>query len=291
MDTETIQLLAQLMSQAKGGNRNVSSIGNNMSDPLILALAGVLDPYYGMDQGGSKLYNQFANDPSTPAAVKAVMDYVDQGMNKYQIEAQINALDPAVMTDSGFTAEQLISMGDEMLREKDKSKSKDVFAKAGLRNPRDVYSLDDVPLNEKESKSYIKYLEKAKSSERGMSAIDYNIRKAQRKTERASSKSKQAADKAIAEMPYTMAGNDQAMVDAIQTVSKNKYGQGPAKTEDYDAVARAIAQKHDLDTTVQADIARAMAVKKGALNRAASSGRTPFTDQASALMQFIASTK
>lgn len=149
MDPEAIQMLMQYMKSAKGGNKNIGSIAGNLDNPILLALAGVLDPYYGSGGGGAggTVYGQFASDPSTPAAVKAVMDYVDQGMNGYQIEAQINNLDDEVIKNSGYTDEQLISMGKEMSKEGGK-KGSDVFAKAGLRNPNDVYTTADVPLNQ-----------------------------------------------------------------------------------------------------------------------------------------------
>ena len=124
------QLLAALLSQAKGGNKNLSGTLGNVDNPILLALAGVLDPYYGTGQttsGAGNLYGSFASDETTPAAVKAVMDYVDQGMNGYQIEAQINALDPDIVKNSGYTDEQLISMGKEMAKEGGK-KGADVFA-------------------------------------------------------------------------------------------------------------------------------------------------------------------
>jgi hypothetical protein len=148
MDTETQQLLALLMKSAKGGNKNISSLMNNFDNPILLAMAGALDPYYGSGAtggGGGNLYNSFAGDESTPAAVKAVMDYVDQGMNSYQIEAAINNLDGDVITDSGYTDKQLISMGKEMSKQGGKT-ANDVFKKAGLRNPNDVYTMSDIPI-------------------------------------------------------------------------------------------------------------------------------------------------
>jgi len=344
MDTETIMMLAQLMSQAKGGNKNVSSIGNNLTDPVILALAGVLDPYYGMGGGSSGvIYEQFANDPSTPPAVRAVMDYVDQGMNPYQIEAQINALDPAVKTDSGYTDDQLIAMGREMSTERGKTKSSNVFSKAGLRNPNDVYSLEDVPLNASESKIYSKYLDAAKSSERKLGDAEYNVRALQQRIkESGASKDveipdwfpKGAAEGTVAQIgkgaKYNTAriGLDEngkgpnlntarigldadgkgpnlntARIGADENyegtpVRMGDYGGGKSKnksknvsSEDADAMARALWKRANIQNQKRYDEMRAEAVKEGAFNRAAKSGRTPFTDQASALLQFIAGTK
>ncbi len=349
MDPQVIQLLAQLMSQAKSGNRNVSSLGNNLSDPVILALAGVLDPYYGQSSSSGELYSQFANDPSTPPAVKAVMDYVDQGMNGYQIEAQINKLDGSVKTDSGYTDEQLISMGREMAKERSKAKSSNAFEKAGLRNPNDIYTLNDIPLTADQQSVYAKYLDKAGETQKRLDNADYAIRVAQQRAkdnegiptieditarsggvglnmpENYMAKSmaeaaKNAPENYIAKTMGVMPENYMAksMAEAAKNAPENymaksmaeaaknaepnymaqSMGQGSKKSQqklmdinDADAIARAIAQKADLDTIMQGDLMRAQAVKKGALKRAAESGRTPFTDQASALLRFIAGTK
>lgn len=354
MDPQVIQLLAQLMSQAKSGNRNVSSLGNNLSDPVILALAGVLDPYYGQSSSSGELYSQFANDPSTPPAVQAVMDYVDQGMNGYQIEAQINKLDGSVKTDSGYTDEQLISMGREMAKERSKAKSSNAFEKAGLRNPNDIYTLNDIPLTADQQSVYAKYLDKAGETQKRLDNADYAIRVAQQRVkdnedipevedtvarrmamaaanmpenymaksmaeaaknasgdymgrtaaEAAKNRPENYMAKSMAMAAANMPENYMAksMAEAAKNAEPNymaqSMGQGSKKSKqklvdvnDADAIARAIAQKADLDTIMQGDLMRAQAVKKGALKRAAESGRTPFTDQASALLRFIAGTK
>jgi hypothetical protein len=172
-------MLMQYMAAAKGGNKNVSSISNNLSDPVLLALAGVLDPYYGAGDS-STTYGQFANDPSTPAAVRAVMDYVDQGMNQYQIEAQINNLDDDVIKDSGYTDDMLISIGRDMVKEGGK-KGSNVFTKAGLRNPNDVYTEADVPLNENVSKMLKQQGERRTKVDKNLTKASDSANKAKKK--------------------------------------------------------------------------------------------------------------
>jgi hypothetical protein len=295
MDTETIMMLAQLLSQAKGGNKNVSSIGNNLTDPVILALAGVLDPYYGMGENGSGvLYNQFASDSSTPAAVRAVMDYIDQGMNSYQVEAQINALDPDVITNSGYTTEQLISMGKEMSDERSKAKGSNVFTKAGLRNPNEVYTPGDVPLSEKEQKLYSGFLKSSKESEKKLGSADYAYRSAQKNLSDKTKTSKDInaeADELVADMPFVSTQFDAQNRKAAREILKEKYSKTPATQKDFDDVSRAMWRRANIQNQKRYDEMRAEAVQEGAFNRAAKSGRTPFTDQTSALLQFIAGTK
>lgn len=354
MDEQTQQLLALLMSNAKSGNKNISSILGNLDNPIFSGMAGVLDPYYGTGVGGGgDLYSSFAADETTPAAVKAVMDYVDQGMNAYQIEAQINALDPDVIKDSGYTDQQLISMGKEMSKQGGKQ-ANDVFKKAGLRNPNDIYGLSDVPLNDVENKYYAKYLTRAKENQKPIGDLGYQYEVAQQRLKElrdsgtindpfanaminasqnmptdyikqgminAAGSAPQdymmtsAREKASQDMPIDyirqgminaaknaprdyikegmIASAQESPGDYMMTSAKEKAGAGrrAPTQEERDAVSRALANKVNQETAVNYDLMRAQAVRKGALNRATRAGRTPFTDQTSALLKFIAGTK
>lgn len=339
------QLLAALLSQAKGGNKNLSGTLGNMDNPILLALAQVLDPYYGTGQttsGAGSLYGSFASDETTPAAVKAVMDYVDQGMNGYQIEAQINSLDPDIVKNSGYTDEQLISMGKEMAKEGGK-KGADVFAKAGLRNPNDIYDVEDVPLNDSQNKDYMDYLGKAKESKKGEEMANWRLAVARHQMEQFK-QGKEYSNDMVGEAqkmlaPSDVVGEAQKMLTSSDIVkraqetltpsdvvgqaqkmlapsdmiamgkktltSSDVVGEGQAmlsgknqknkkgrpSREQMDAMSRAQAGVADVNTQVQADLMRAQAVREGALMRAQSQGRTPFTDQTSALLKFIAGSK
>lgn len=336
------QLLAAILSQAKGGNKNLSGVLGNMDNPILLALAQVLDPYYGTGQttsGAGSLYSSFAGDKSTPAAVKAVMDYVDQGMNPYQIEAQINALDSDVIKDSGYTDQQLISMGKEMAKEGGKAGS-NVFAKAGLRNPNDIYDVEDVPLNESQNKDYFDYIGKAKKSKRGEEKANWDLGVARNNMSKYSPETVDVPDWfPMGAEPGTVAqigkgaeyntarigldengkgpnintariGLDEngkgpnfntarigegaeyntARIGPIPSKSDKKKGSRPSR-EELDALSRAQAGVADVNTKVAADLMRAQAVREGSLMRAQQLGRTPFTDQASALLKFIAGSK
>lgn len=321
------QLLAALLSQAKGGNKNLSGVLGNMDSPILLALAQVLDPYYGTGQttsGAGSLYGSFASDETTPAAVKAVMDYVDQGMNGYQIEAQINNLDPNVVKDSGYTDEQLISMGKEMAKEGGK-KGTDVFAKAGLRNPNDIYDLEDVPLNSSQSQDYENYLTAARKSKKGSEMADWHLAVARNNIDKYGLEPADVPDwfptggdgtsvrpmggEGTSIRPMGGEGTSVRPMGGEGVVAKPRGGQGsglyptggngpykPEKKkrpsqEEFDALNRAQVEVADVNTRVAADLMRAQAVREGALNRAKSIGRTPFTDQTSALLKFIAGTK
>jgi hypothetical protein len=293
MDPQVVQMLMQYMAAAKGGNKNVSSISNNLSDPVLLALAGVLDPYYGAGDS-STTYGQFANDPSTPAAVRAVMDYVDQGMNQYQIEAQINNLDDKVIKDSGYTDDILISMGRDMVKEGGK-KGSNVFTKAGLRNPNDIYELDDVPLGQDETESYFNYLKKAQESDKQTGTYEQKLNVAKSKNKRPKAFRDELLDSVDLDedIIYPFRGalkrSIKEMPDA-ELAQRGGFDVMPSQKV-RDDVSRAQAEYYDQQSKVQGDLLRAQAVREGALRRASQSGRTPFTDQTSTLLKFIAGTK
>jgi hypothetical protein len=253
------------------------------------------------------------------------MDYVDQGMNGYQIEAQINALDSDVIKDSGYTDQQLISMGKEMAKEGGKAGS-NVFAKAGLRNPNDIYNVEDVPLNESQNKDYFDYIGKAKESKRGEELANWRLSVARNNMSKYSPETVDVPDwfptgakgdqlrpmggpgttirptgakgeqlrptgaKGDQLQPMGAAEGTVARIGEGDAKSKKNKGSRPSR-EELDALSRAQAGVADVNTKVAADLMRAQAVREGSLMRAQQLGRTPFTDQTSALLKFIAGSK
>lgn len=325
MDTETQQLIALLLSQARGGNKGLSGLLGNLDNPNLLAMAGVLDPYYGTGTtggGSGQLYGSFASDETTPAAVKAVMDYVDQGMNSYQIEAAINRLDGNVIKDSGYTNDQLISMGKEMSKQGGK-KAQDVFAKAGLRNPNEIYSIDDVPLNADESKMFSDFAGKAQKTDKLTSNYEYALRAAKENYNRLLKEQKgprgkenkgiQDRDMGSSsvfyntgakitpydggpEQPYDPSVDVPAVYDPRRK-DPRKVGKGEdampkgPTQKDRDDISRAQVALYEQNLRVLNDKRRAQAVQEGALGRASSSGRTPYSDQISSMLKFVAGSK
>jgi hypothetical protein len=286
MDPQVVQMLMQYMAAAKGGNKNVGAISNNLSDPVLLAMAGVIDPYYGTG-AGSTTYGQFANDPSTPAAVRAVMDYVDQGMNQYQIEAQINSLDDDVIKDSGYTDEMLISMGRDMVKEGGK-KGSNVFTKAGLRNPNDIYTEADVPM----TGGMLKLLENQQKRKKEFQGKATEAKSNLYKAERAMN----ADDDEL--QGYLDSVDNSDMDYRFKAATKRKFKEdakkkGPNKNQpylDYE-YAQAKQDQEAADYAAREFDELEKSIRRGALRRASEKGQTPFTDQTSTLLKFIAGTK
>lgn len=322
LDTNTIQLLAQLLSGARGANKNLSGIMNNADNPVLLALAGVLDPMYGQNAQSGELYGQFAGDASTPLAVKSVMDWVDQGMNKYQIEAKINSLPGNVKTDSGYTDQQLISMGAEMAKQRASSPS-NVFAKAGLRNPNDVYNISDQPMSASNQALYNQYLDRANAMVNDVNLARSKADKA--KVELQKTTGNQATyvipqDAAISARKILMGNtynaplvhlyhkitnqlapgkdvvlteSDLAALPRDQNVYKilSKSGKKKVDVEAWKKQQAALMDVADVERKAAAEANRAMAVAQGNLQGVAAAGRTPFSDQMAGLMRFLGASK
>ena len=346
MDPQVVQLMIQ-MAQAKGGNKNLSSLMGNMDNSLLLAFAGVLDPISAQGSSQSSgIYNQFASDPNTPATVQQVMDWVDQGLNKYQIESMVTQLPDAVVMDGGYTKKQLVSMANEMTKQRSSGTDKSVIGKLtqdGYRNPNDVYGLMDVPLNAKNQKMIYDIQQKGKTGSIGSEAKAQNATKALAKLRAGTSIMTPEASKKLAkELDWTKpnAQDMQAfdpnkallynlrekLLNATEDVnldewtkniteSSTKYGGLGLDKEAFKKQVAKVTKKGQkyaqtkYTKPLSAAYDRAMfekvtsegaatnarrqeeAAREGILQAYAEMGRTPFTDQASQLMKFIAGTK
>lgn len=318
------QLLASQMAGAKAGNKNVSGVMGGMDNPILLALAGAIDPYYSQNVGqqSSPLYGSFAGDESTPEAVRAVMDWVDQGMNKYQIEAKINTLPSSVKTDSGFTDQQLIGMGADMADERSSDANKNVFAKAGLRNPNDVYTMADVPVTGKNLSVMSKFLASAQAkqpvyeeAERQSSLQRKNAGSRIISSDEAKKLSKKIGNRNVWDM-YSYSPTrgaelylkdilDETKGDVditeflsgktfspdVESALKKTKKRGVMSTSKQDELSRGLVAASDAKNAVSSDLLKAQAVQRGVLRAYQETGRTPFTDQASAYLKFISGSK
>ena len=346
MDPQILQLMTQL-AQAKGGNKNLSSLLGNMDNSLLLAFAGVLDPM--VAQGSSQssgIYNQFANDPNTPATVQQVMDWVDQGLNKYQIESMVTQLPDAVVMDGGYTKKQLVSMANDMTKQRSSGTDKSGLGKliqAGYRNPNDVYGLMDVPLNAANQKMISDIQQTGKTGSQGSEAKAQNAKAALAKLRAGTSiMTPEASKKLSKELDWTKPNAqdmqafdpNKALLYSLRndllnakedvnidewtknitesstkygglgldkealkkTVSKlTKKGQKYAQTKytrpASDAYDKAMFEKVISEGAATNARRQEEAARAGVLQAYAEMGRTPFTDQASQLMKFIAGTK
>lgn len=140
--------LLQLFLEAKKGNRNVAGLLNNLDNEMLAFLAGVYTP--DVDQGGmGTLWSSYAGNPDYPV-VQDIISKIEGGADPYYLGSYIDSL--GGNTDS-FQPEDLKGLTRALYKEYTGSKKKDdVWSKAGLRSPLDVYSVEDVPISESVAK-------------------------------------------------------------------------------------------------------------------------------------------
>lgn len=143
------QLLA-LLAAALRGNSGVSGLLGNIDNPLLAVLAGVYDPIAAQGGQAGSLYNQYnASRETNPEIINSILASVESGANPYEIESEIDRIaadNPEFIAASGMTPETLTAMAKDMQGQYTSGQKQDVFSKAGLRNPADVYTMEDVPL-------------------------------------------------------------------------------------------------------------------------------------------------
>jgi hypothetical protein len=288
----------------------------------------------------SGIYNQFANDPNTPATVQQVMDWVDQGLNKYQIESMVTQLPDAVVMDGGYTKKQLVSMANDMTKQRSTGADKNVFEKAGYRNPNDVYGLMDTPLSADSQQRLVELQTEYEPIENKMANQESRTKIAANKMRGFSPDAKSELSKNIIRDSRTMATGmaSVALRELAKYVDSNPYVTVEDLNKQVDLIASSTsavpgevetfkrnalkrigkvsktATKGSEDVSSNraqsiADWEKAKieegkvgveasnnarlqeAIRQANLDQAARAGRTPFTDQASQLMKFIAGTK
>jgi len=149
MDPEMIKLLAA----AKAGNKNLSGTLNNLDNPLYTLIAGVYDPLAaqgGAAGGGGPLWSQYAGD--TNPIMRDLMMKIQNGTNKFYLGSYIDSLKPEDVQATGYSPSDLKGLASGLLKEytdgasSSSGNSKDTLAKAGYRNPTDLYSTSDMPI-------------------------------------------------------------------------------------------------------------------------------------------------
>lgn len=332
MDPVVLQLLAQL-SSAKGGNKNLSALLGNIDNPLLLAMAGVIDPQVMQQSESGGLYGSFQQDPNTPATVQQVMDWVDQGLNKYQIAAQLNNIPDEIVANSGYTKSQLTSIAGDLAKERASGGGKSVFEKAGFRSPNDIYGLMDVPLSAGAQQKIYDLQTQYGGLGSAVSAAEQGSKKAAllmrgaspevrsdwlEKIRRARPRgTRNTAELRVLEdwvksTPYATVEElkkraaeitDSYSYDKTRVGRVNKAVEGIAKSaapyqqksvdraqaiQDWEK-AKAAESQAEVQASNNARLQEA--IRMASLKNAAQAGRTPFTDQVSTLLKFVAGSK
>lgn len=323
MDPELLQLLFQ---NARNNNKNVSGVLNNLDSPFLAYLANALDPMTQVDSGGGgSLFAQYENYDQP--AVQDVLAQIRNGVDKYWLSSYIDSnISDEDIVASGFQPDDFKGLASALQEDYQKgNQRKDVFSKAGLPSPLDVYDESNMPLDGPLREFVGKYssdaarmaglAEKAKKDvSAGRNRIDV-AKNAMSSFVKALEQggSGRVSDMAVRQLREDISKRDMITdtewADLVEKYSPAKRGNDPVYEKQYrERVAKAskslpkISQK-DLDSisaaerrandlTYLAKDAKANedAVRKFFLTKMQESGKTPLGDSLAAMMRFTANT-
>jgi hypothetical protein len=151
MDPEIVNLYLQ----AKGSKGDTSFL-NTLNNPWLTYLAGAYDPMSQQVGGTGTLWSSYASNADYPV-VQDIMQKIQGGADPYYISSYIDGLVANGTDLNGFQDADLKGLAKGLYNEytgKGSGSSKggggnnaNWWAKAGFRNPTDVYTTADVPLN------------------------------------------------------------------------------------------------------------------------------------------------
>lgn len=178
MDPELLQLLIQ----ATGGRSGAGRTSSNLEDVLLGYLSGGYNPMTDMDSGSTsgKLIQKYGS--SQLPAFQAIMDNLLSGADQYELDSIVSRLEANQMIpETGFTTDSFRSLVDAMYKEYTGGGSagkKDVWQKAGLSNPLDVYDIQTAPLGKKGSAAYAELQKRAQPILSQGEQIDNELKRA-----------------------------------------------------------------------------------------------------------------
>jgi hypothetical protein len=325
--------LLQLFAAAMGRDGGLSTMLGNLDNQLLAVLAGVYTPP--VETGGGTLYNQYkATEAQNPDIINRILYNIENGMNEYEIEADIDAAIAELgqnfdvanvnaygqsVTPLGMAPDTLKSMAKAMQKEYSSDKGKaDYWQKAGLRNPIDVYTIEDVPMSAQSQMSIqdiqsalpgIMQRRKGATSSLGGLMRSFSERQKQLGDYREEvSRSERFAttpqDDGV-EMWDELGNIDDARRKELEMWSGGRIpqkGSTPQISRYVKEPAKPSSKKQKMDqTNLKAIIAtlaktnqekedatmREMAVRQGTLDAYKMAGRTPLMDQLTAMTRFI----
>lgn len=143
MDEEILSLFLSALQ----GNKNVSGTLGNIDNPLLVYLSGQYNPLAGISSGGAgQIAARYAGNAEYPA-VNQLLAQIQQGDDEYQYGTAVKALIAQNQTD-GLDSAQFESLAKDLYDESTgnvDSSRKSVWDKAGLSDPTDIYSMENLP--------------------------------------------------------------------------------------------------------------------------------------------------
>lgn len=184
MDPEIMNLYLQ----AKG-NKSDTSFLNSLNNPWLTYLAGAYDPMSQQTGGAGSLWSSYANNPEYPV-VQDIIQKIQGGADPYYISSYIDGLVANGTDLNGFQDADLKGLAKGLYNEytgKSGGSSKgggaggNWWSKAGFRNPTDVYTTADVPLNADIRKMMVEQQLKTSNIKELKSKADSALKKAEKK--------------------------------------------------------------------------------------------------------------
>ena len=137
--------LLKLFTSSRGSNAKVSGLLGNLDNPMLSFLAGAYDPYAAQSGGVNSAWTKYANDP-TPV-IQEIISKINDGMDIHQINSLIDSMAQNNVDFGGFQVNDVKGVAKDLLGKTGSGGKQDMWAKAGLRNPMEVYTTSDVPIN------------------------------------------------------------------------------------------------------------------------------------------------
>lgn len=154
MTDQEMQMML-LMSAARGGNKNLSSVLGNMDNQLLAIMAGAYDPRTAEQSGpGAGSYWSRYSQSEDPV-IQDVIAKISSGADKYQINSYIDSLAAQGQDLGAFQVSDLKGVATELYKEftgtgssgSSSSKTKSATQKAGIPDPTELYNTSTVPLS------------------------------------------------------------------------------------------------------------------------------------------------
>jgi hypothetical protein len=153
MTDQEMQMMA-FMAAARGGNKNLSGVLNNMDNQLLAIMAGAYDPRTAEQSGpGAGSYWSRYSQSENPI-IQDVISKITSGADKFQISSYIDSIAAPGIDLGGFQVADLKGVAGELYKEytgtstgSSSSKNKTATQKAGIPDPTELYNTSTVPLS------------------------------------------------------------------------------------------------------------------------------------------------
>jgi flagellar motility protein MotE (MotC chaperone) len=310
MDPELLQLFAS----ARGANKNVSGLLGNIDNPLLAFLAGVYDPVSAQGQPtGGALWAKYSQDPNP--VFQQIIQEIQNGADPFYLSSEIDKMGDDVAS-TGLMTGDLKGLAKALHKEYTTSgdpKNMSVWAKAGLREPTDLYSTQDVPLGDESRKQIVGMREGQVAADRKLSTAQTQYGKVRSQLSVEDKIKEQMIDRLnsnLASGPYQSRAlaewiSQQDVLDENQLRNKAQALSVPEK-EINKATKTLSKRKNKVNQTeytksqydvgsasMQSDAAKAAErlYREGLVSSYEAAGKTPTRDQLAGIMSFLSQSK